>query len=171
MSILKRRTKQKLANAVALLNASPEESEKKIKRTIFFEESTFETPLETDTRISGERQKNQAEAISLLDSLPHTKQSKNISKTKKSALSPELFNTFVKTVMDSTMKLDTKGNIVRIIDDANNLIVFKGQMKQPFRSVNDIYCQLFVNDKELKPCKENYEKIIDYIRGDVIIVS
>lgn len=35
MSILKRRTKQKLANAVALLNASPEESEKKIKRTIF----------------------------------------------------------------------------------------------------------------------------------------
>lgn len=171
MSILKRRTKQKLADAVALLNADPEESEKKIKKTIFFQESSFETPLETDTRINGAKQKNQSDAINLLDSLPHTKQSKNISKTKKSALSPELFNKFVQSVKESTMKLDTKGNVVRIIDDANNLIVFKGQMKQPFRTVNDIYCQLFVNDKEINPCDENYKKIIEYIRGDVIIVS
>ena len=171
MSILKRRTKQKLADAVALLNADPKESEKKIKKTIFFKESTFETPLETDTRINGEKQKNQSKAISLLDSLPHTKQSKNINKTKKSSLSPELFNSFVQSVKESTMKLDTKGNVVRIIDDANNLIVFKGQMKQPFKSVNDIYCQLFVNDKEISPCNENYKKIIEYIRGDVIIVS
>ena len=171
MSILKRRTKQKLADAVALLNADPEESEKKIKKTIFFKESTFETPLETDARINGAKQKNQSEAISLLDSLPHTKQSKNISKIKKSALSPELFNKFVQSVKESTMKLNTKGNVVRIIDDANNLIVFKGQMKQPFRSINDIYCQLFVNDKEISPCDENYKKIIEYIRGDVIIVS
>lgn len=57
MSILKRRTKQKLANAVALLNASPGRKWKEDKKNDFFRESTFETPLETDTRINGEDKK------------------------------------------------------------------------------------------------------------------
>ena len=99
------------------------------------------------------------------------KKGKQIDKISKSDLSVETFNKFVATVRTSTLRFDTSNNIIRIIDDANNLLVFKGQMKQPFRDSRDVYCQISMNNKEI-PCTDDcFAKIINSLKGNVFILS
>ena len=62
-------------------------------------------------------------------------------------LTPEILDSFSKKVIENTKKLDNHKNTIRLIDGNNNLIVFKGDISQPFKSIDDITCQLFVNHK------------------------
>lgn len=99
------------------------------------------------------------------------KKGKQINKISKAELSVETFNKFVTTVRTSTLRFDTTNNIIRIIDDANNLLVFKGQMKQPFRDSRDVYCQISMNNKEI-PCNDDcFTKIINSLKGNIFILS
>lgn len=99
------------------------------------------------------------------------KKGKQVSKIKQSELSIEVFNKFVTSVRTSTLRFDTTNNIIRIIDDANNLLVFKGQMKQPFRDSRDVYCQVSMNNQEVPCTKDCFEKIIQSLKGDILILS
>lgn len=99
------------------------------------------------------------------------KKGKQVSKIKQSELSIEVFNKFVTSVRTSTLRFDTTNNIIRIIDDANNLLVFKGQMKQPFRDSRDVYCQVSMNNQEVPCTKDYFEKIIQSLKGDILILS
>lgn len=71
-------------------------------------------------------------------------------------------------VTDATLSFSSD-NKIRIIDDANNLIIMQGAIRQPFKDKNDIFCQLFVNHKTVLPDENVYKKIISNLKGNCLI--
>lgn len=71
-------------------------------------------------------------------------------------------------VTDATLSFSSD-NKIRIIDDANNLIIMQGAIRQPFKDKNDIFCQLLVNHKTVIPDENVYKKIISNLKGNCLI--
>ena len=105
--------------------------------------------------------------IEIIPKLAKTCSSRDYKKTQKKLI----LDSFSKKVIENTKKLDNHKNTIRLIDGNNNLIVFKGDISQPFKSIDDITCQLFVNHKELENTTEIYKEIINNLKGTCIILN
>lgn len=88
-----------------------------------------------------------------------------------SDLNIEMLEKFSKEVVENTVNIKNHTNTIRIIDGNNNLVVFKGVIKQPYRSANDIRCKLLVNHKEYPESKVTYQRIIDFMKGTCVILN
>ena len=87
-----------------------------------------------------------------------------------SDISIALLKKYEAIVTDATLAFSSD-NKIRIIDDANNLIIMQGAIRQPFKDKSDIFCQLLVNHKTVLPNEDVYRKIISNLKGDCLILK
>lgn len=86
-----------------------------------------------------------------------------------SQLNLETLIKYERYVKDATLSF-SKDNKIRIIDDANNLIILQGAIRQPFKSEEDIFCRVTVNHKVTSSSREIYENIISHLKGNCLIL-
>lgn len=144
MGIIRKETIKRLEQAINVLNGDDTEH---LRSNILFEETTIEQ-------------------ISVLYDPEIENTTKKLSK---SELNVELLQKFVTIVRRATLQFNSKKNIIRLIDDANNLYVFQGQIRQPYKDARDIYCKISVNNKEIPCTDEALAKIVEVVRGNVTV--
>lgn len=103
------------------------------------------------------------------DEKPDNSQEEFIESIKATDLTIKTFKNLETNVKQATLSFNKKDSMIRIIDDANNLIILKGAIRQPFKSDEDIYCQLSVNHKSVMPSDDIYHKIIRNMKGNCLI--